>query len=66
MYNYNRMWGMFFIVVGLVLLFFVLGDLLLKLIFGLFACALINHGLRLRGLPPLQFLFSMWFSRKWF
>ena len=66
MHHYNKWFGLLFIVFGTVLLFFAIGDLLLRIIIGLCALALINYGLRLRGLPPLQILIPLFFARGWF
>lgn len=65
--NYYDKWlGLLFVILGIGLLFFAVGDLLFRIIIALFALALINHGLRLRGLPPLQILVPLFFSRWWF
>jgi len=63
---YEKWLGLLFIVLGIILLFFSIGDLLFRIIIGLSALALINHGLRLRGLPPLQILIPLFFSKRWF
>jgi len=65
--NYYDKWlGLLFIVLGIISLLFAVGDLLFRIIIALFALALVNHGLRLRGLPPLQILIPLFFSRRWF
>lgn len=65
--NYNYIAGLFCIVVGMVVIAFALGDLLLRVIIALLALSLINYGLRLRGLPPLQLLIPLMASRgRWF
>ena len=67
--NYNHIVGLFCIVVGIVVVGVALGDLLVRFIIALLALSLINYGLRLRGLPPLQLLLPMlahrghWFNR---
>ncbi len=66
MYRYNKWLGLFFIVVGVVGLLFAVGDLLFRLMLGFFAFSIINHGLRLRGIPPLQILIAMLLSYRWF
>lgn len=67
--NYNYIAGVFCIVVGIVIIAIALGDLLLRVIIALLALSLVNYGLRLRGLPPLQLLIPLmarqghWFNR---
>ncbi|MGB8367182.1 MAG: hypothetical protein WCD44_02380 [Candidatus Babeliales bacterium] len=63
---FDKWMGLLFIILGIVILFFTLGDLLFRIAIGLFALGLINHGLRLRGFPPLQILIPMLFSKRWF
>lgn len=65
--NYNHIFGVFCIVIGIGVILVALGDLLLRVIIGLAALSLINYGLHLRGLPPLQLLLPLIASRKrWF
>ena len=66
MYHYDKWLGLFFIVLGAILLIVTVGDLLFRILIGLCALALINHGLRLRSLPPLQILLPLFFSKRWF
>jgi len=66
MHYYDKWLGLLFIVLGIVVLIFTVGDLLFRIIIGLFALALINYGLRLRRLPPLQVLIPLFFSRHLF
>ena len=66
MHYYNKWFGLLLILLGMALLLFAIGDLLLRITIGLCALALINHGLRLRGLPPLQILIPLFFTRGWF
>ena len=66
MYQHNQWLGLLFIVVGFVGLFFAVGDLLFRVMLGLLALSIINYGLRLRGMPPLQLLVPMMFSKWWF
>jgi len=67
--NYNHIVGLFCIVIGIVVIVFALGELLVRVIIAFLALSLINYGLRLRGLPPLQLLLPMlahrgrWFNR---
>ena len=65
--NTNYIIGTLFIMVGIVVGFVAVGILLLRVMVALGALSLINHGLRLRGLPPLQMLIPM-MSRggRWF
>ena len=65
--NYNHIFGSVCIVAALIVILFALGDLLFRVIIGLLALSLINYGLRLRGLPPLQILIPLMASKKrWF
>lgn len=66
--NYNHIVGIFCIVIGIVIVSVALGDLLLRVIISLAALSLINYGLRLRGLPPLQLLLPLLASSRgsWF
>ena len=57
--NSNHVLGLLSIVAGIVILLFAVGDLLLRVIIALTALSLINYGLRLRGLPPLQLLLPL-------
>ena len=65
----NHFFGLFCITAGCILIFVALGSLLFRLLLGLMALSLINYGLRLRGLPPLQILVPLILSRhgrRWF
>lgn len=65
--NSNHILGFICIIVGVVIAIFAVGDLLLRLLITLAALSLINYGLRLRGLPPLQLLIPMLANRRrWF
>lgn len=65
--NSNHALGILCIIAGVVVIVFAVGDLLARLIIALLALSLINYGLRLRGLPPLQLLIPMIASRnRWF
>lgn len=67
MKNNNHLIGMLCIIAGIVIIIFAVGDLLLRLLAALAALSLINYGLRLRGLPPLQLLLPMIANRRrWF
>lgn len=63
----NHIVGLVCIIVGAVIAIFALGDLLLRVVIALTALSLVNYGLKLRGIPPLQLLLPMMASRKrWF
>ncbi|HLJ31781.1 MAG TPA: hypothetical protein VKU36_05045 [Candidatus Babeliales bacterium] len=65
--NYNQIAGLFCIVIGIVIIAFALGDLLVRVVIAFFALSLVNYGLRLRGLPPLQLLLPLLAQRgRWF
>lgn len=65
--NTNHVLGLLSIIAGMVIIVFAVGDLLLRLIAAIAALSLINYGLRLRGLPPLQLLIPMLANRRrWF
>ena len=65
--NKNKLLGFIYVVAGCTIIVLVIGDLLLRLIIALLGLILINYGLRLRGLPPLQILIPLMISRKrWF
>lgn len=54
------------VIAGIAIIIFALGDLLLRVLIALMALSLINYGLRLRGLPPLQMLIPLLISRQRF
>ena len=63
----NHIIGLFCLIIGVVAIVIALGDLLVRFVIGLAALSLINYGLKLRGLPPLQILLPMVASRnRWF
>jgi hypothetical protein len=65
--NSNHLLGLLCIIAGMVIIILALGDLLARIVVGLLALSLINYGLRLRGLPPLQLLIPMLANRhRWF
>ncbi len=65
--NYNHILGTVSIIAGIVVIIVALGDLLVRVLVALAALSLINYGLRLRGLPPLQILLPLLVSRnRWF
>lgn len=57
--NYNHIVGLLCIILGIVIVVVALGDLLVRVLIALLALSLINYGLRLRGLPPLQLLIPL-------
>ncbi|HJZ23499.1 MAG TPA: hypothetical protein VJ201_03530 [Candidatus Babeliales bacterium] len=65
--NSNHVLGLLCIIAGIVIAIVAVGDLLVRIIITLAALSLINYGLRLRGLPPLQLLLPLLASRnRWF
>lgn len=65
--NTNHILGSICIIAGVVIAILAIGDLLLRMLITLAALSLINYGLRLRGLPPLQLLIPMLANRRrWF
>jgi hypothetical protein len=65
--NSNHVLGLLCIIAGVVIILFAVGDLLLRVVIALTALSLINYGLRLRGLPPLQLLIPLLANRnRWF
>ncbi len=61
-YSAHRSVGLFFIIIGIVIFLFITNSFLWRIILMLFAVSLINHGLRLRGLPSLQFMLQTWLN----
>lgn len=55
----NHMFGMICVVAGVMVIVMALGSLLVRLLVGLVGLSVINYGLKLRGLPPLQVLIPM-------
>jgi hypothetical protein len=65
--NYNHILGLLCIIAGIVVAIVAIGDLLVRVIVALAALCLINYGLRLRGLPPLQLLIPLLANKnRWF
>ena len=65
--NSNHLLGLLCIIAGVVIIILAVGDLLSRVVIALIALSLINYGLRLRGLPPLQLLIPMLANRhRWF
>jgi len=65
--NNNRILGFLSIVAGIVIAIIAVGDLLLRIVIALVALSLINYGLRLAGMPPLQLLIPLMINRRrWF
>ena len=65
MQSNSRFFGLIFIVAGLVLFMLAAGELLLRITVALFGLKLVNDGLRMRGMPPVQYMARGWFFR-WF
>jgi hypothetical protein len=65
--NSNHVLGLISMIAGISIIIIAVGDLLLRVVISLLALSLINYGLRLRGLPPLQALIPLIISKKrWF
>ncbi len=65
--KHNHVLGLLCIIAGLVVAVVAVGDLLLRVLAAIAGLGLINYGLRLRGLPPLQLLLPLIASRnRWF
>jgi hypothetical protein len=65
-YRQNTLLGTLFIIAGTIGLVFALGDLLFRIMCGMLAIMIINHGMRLCGLPPMQFWGTSFFLNRWF
>lgn len=60
----NKPLGLVIIVVGLTILLFAAGDLLLRLAIALSAIMLINYGMRVYGMQPAQqMIMRAWLNR---
>ena len=57
--NQNHIIGLLCIIAGIVIIVVALGNILARVGVALVALSLINYGLRLRGLPPLQLLIPL-------
>ncbi len=55
--------GLFFTILGAILLVFVAGEFIIRLFLTLLTIALINYGLQLQGKPPLHVTIYSWFDR---
>lgn len=65
--KYNNFLGLICVIAGLIIVVFALGNILVRLLISVLALSLINYGLKLRGLPPLQILIPLIANRKrWF
>ena len=62
----NHLIGTVAIIAGMIIIVLALGELLTRVVVALAALSLINYGLRLRGLPPLQMLIPMMVGRQRF
>jgi len=67
-YRNSDILGIICIIVGIVIAVIAIGDLLFRLLVALTGLSIINYGLRLRRLPPLQILIPLIISRhnRWF
>jgi hypothetical protein len=64
--KYNHVAGLMCIIGGMIIIVFALGDLLVRMLIALMALSLVNYGLKLRGLPPLQMLIPLLINRRRF
>jgi hypothetical protein len=65
--KYNNFLGLICVIAGLIIVCFALGNILVRLLISVLALSLINYGLKLRGLPPLQILIPLIANRnRWF
>lgn len=65
--NSNHILGLVCILAGIAIVLCAVGNLLVRLLITVAAISLINYGLKLRGLPPLQLLIPMLANRRrWF
>ncbi len=55
----NHIIGMLCIIAGIAIIIVALGNLLVRILIALAALSLINYGLSMRGMPPLQTLIPM-------
>ncbi|PKN03840.1 hypothetical protein CVU75_00265 [Candidatus Dependentiae bacterium HGW-Dependentiae-1] len=55
--------GLFFTLLGSILLAFVAGEFIIRLFLTLLTIALINYGLQLQGKPSLHVTVYSWFDR---
>lgn len=65
-YQYKDSIGIVCIIIGLIMIVSVVSQLFFKVALALVAFSLINYGLRLRGLPPLQILLPLILGRNRF
>lgn len=66
MYGRHPLLGILFIAVGCVALLWALGDLIVRVLIGVIALVIINHGMKLWGFPPMQYWGTTFFLRRWF
>ncbi len=62
----NEFIGLLCIIMGLIVLFLALGDLLFRLLLALFGLAIINYGLKMRGEPPVIVHITRWRNTFWY
>lgn len=65
-YQYKSVWGLACIIVGALVVLWAMGEFIIRIIVALAALSLINYGLRLCNMPPLQLLFPIIFTQRWF
>ena len=66
LFYHNRFFGSLSIILGSIILYFAIGDLLLRLLCAAFGIFLINYGMNMQGQPSLRFKFSKWMNRDGF
>ncbi len=58
----NNLLGLLFIILGVILLVVVAGGLLARAIMVFISLGIINYGLQMRGMPPLQVFIRIWLA----
>lgn len=58
--------GLVVIAIGTLGILFALGDLIVRVVATILCLGLINYGLRMQGMPPLQVLLPQMINKKWF
>lgn len=66
LFYHNRFFGYLSIILGSIIIYFAVGDLLLRLLLALFGLFLINYGMNMQGKPSLRFKLYQWMSRDGF
>lgn len=63
-HSYRPLLGACFIIVGVFVLIFTIGQLIFRILMALFALSLINIGLQLYHLPSVYVFLNRWFFRR--